>query len=296
VPPTSASIAVAGTAQLTATVLPANASNKNVTWTTSNAAVASVSTTGLVTGIAAGTATITVTTVNGAKTATCVVTVTGGSTSCAFGAPLATALPTLAKSYNYVYVLGTGPSFANVSNFTINWDLANKGLWQFSMNTKDGKPNWYVDLRSYATQTFTSVQPAITFTGTGFPGLDGSYYAAIDNGNFVLVSKTGGFTIYFSTSATAPVCTKSAREDMLAENSDILFPNPFTNTLTLKVNNAKDIKSVKIVNQLGTVVKLIDVNQLRNNQIEIGTGLPAGIYFIQVNDKETTKTYKVVRR
>jgi hypothetical protein len=296
VAPTTASIASAGTVQLTATISPTNASNKNVTWTTNNSAVATVSTTGLVTGVAAGNATITVTTVDGNKTATFAVTVTGTPTSCTFGTPLATALPTLAKSYNYIYVLGTGPSFANVSNFTINWDLANKGLWQFSMNTKDGKPNWYTDLRSYATQTFASVQPAITLTGTGFTGLDGSYYATIDNGNFVLVSKTGGFTIYFSTSATAPVCTKSAREEKVAENSAVLYPNPFTNILILKVSNAEEVKSITVINQLGSVVKPIDVNQFRNNQIEIGAGLPAGIYFIRVNGKETTKTYKVVRR
>jgi endoglucanase len=297
VTPTTTSIAPAGTAQLTATVLPTNATNKAVTWTTSNTAIATVSATGLVTGVAAGSATVTVITVDGAKTATCLVTVTGGSPSCAFGAPLATALPTLAKSYNYVYVLGTGPSLANVSNFTINWDLPNKGLWQFSMNTKDGKPNWYTDLRSYATQTFASVQPAITFTGSGFPGLDGSYYAAIDNGNFVLAEKSGAYTIYFSNSATAPVCTKSGRDDMLAEqNSVTLYPNPFTNTLTLKVNNAEEVKSIKVVNQLGSIVKLIDVNQFRNNQIELGAGLPAGIYFIQVNDKESIKTFKAIKR
>ena len=69
--------------QLTATVLPENAGNKNVTWSTSNAQVATVSD-GYVTGVAAGNATITVTTQDGSKTATCAVTVVasgGGSGS-----------------------------------------------------------------------------------------------------------------------------------------------------------------------------------------------------------------------
>ncbi len=80
--PTSASVAVNGTTQLTATVAPANASNQSVTWSTSNSTIATVSATGLVTGKAAGTATITVTTVDGGKTATSSITVTpavGGS-------------------------------------------------------------------------------------------------------------------------------------------------------------------------------------------------------------------------
>ena len=63
-------------AGLTATVAPANATNKNVTWSSSNGAVATVDSEGKVTANAAGTATITVTTEDGNKTATCKVTVT----------------------------------------------------------------------------------------------------------------------------------------------------------------------------------------------------------------------------
>ena len=61
------------TEQLTATITPADAVNKNVTWTSSNPAVATVSSTGLVTAVAKGTATITVTTEDGGYTATCTV-------------------------------------------------------------------------------------------------------------------------------------------------------------------------------------------------------------------------------
>ncbi len=69
----SVNLEVNGTEQLTATVQPANADNKNVSWTSSNTAVATVSDNGLVTAIGAGTATITVTTEDGGKTTTCTV-------------------------------------------------------------------------------------------------------------------------------------------------------------------------------------------------------------------------------
>jgi len=72
---TRLSITMGSSETLTATVAPANASDKSVTWTTSNAAVATV-TDGIVTGVAPGTATITVTTTDGELTATCTVTVT----------------------------------------------------------------------------------------------------------------------------------------------------------------------------------------------------------------------------
>lgn len=74
--PTTASIAVAATRQLTATVAPADAANKAVTWSSSDDTKATVNSSGLVTGVTAGSATITATTVDGGKTATCAVTVT----------------------------------------------------------------------------------------------------------------------------------------------------------------------------------------------------------------------------
>ena len=69
------SLAIDASAQLVATVLPADAANKSVSWSSSNAAVATVNANGNVKAVAAGTATITVTTTDGAKTATCAVTV-----------------------------------------------------------------------------------------------------------------------------------------------------------------------------------------------------------------------------
>lgn len=76
VSPTSAKLTSVGdTQQLTPTVLPPNATNKAVTYSTSADGVATVSPTGLITAVANGTADITVTTADGAKTAKCAVTV-----------------------------------------------------------------------------------------------------------------------------------------------------------------------------------------------------------------------------
>ena len=68
-------IIVGETMTLTATVSPANATNKDVVWTTSDASVATVSSDGVVTGFGLGKAVITVTTVDGDKKASCTVTV-----------------------------------------------------------------------------------------------------------------------------------------------------------------------------------------------------------------------------
>ena len=87
--PTSSSVAVRGvslnksalslevgeTEQLTATVVPANAKNKALSWESDNTVVATVAADGTVSAIAAGTAKITVTTAEGGFQAFCQVTV-----------------------------------------------------------------------------------------------------------------------------------------------------------------------------------------------------------------------------
>ena len=72
---TSLTLTEKETATLTATVEPTDATNQNVTWSSSAPGVATVDADGKVTAVGAGTATITVTTEDGDKTATCTVTV-----------------------------------------------------------------------------------------------------------------------------------------------------------------------------------------------------------------------------
>lgn len=83
VPPTSVSITncpatdinIGATVDLQEEVLPSNATNKNVSWSTSSASIATVGSSGLLTAVAEGTATITVTTEEGSLENTCAITV-----------------------------------------------------------------------------------------------------------------------------------------------------------------------------------------------------------------------------
>jgi uncharacterized protein YjdB len=77
--PATANVEVGKTTTLTATVAPADATNKAVTYASSDDAIATVDSNGVVTGVAAGTADITVTTADGAKAAKSTVTVTAAS-------------------------------------------------------------------------------------------------------------------------------------------------------------------------------------------------------------------------
>lgn len=76
VAPATASIAVGATQQLTPTILPADASDKTGTWSSSATGKATVNQSGLVTGVSAGSAIITFTSNDGAKTSTSAFTIT----------------------------------------------------------------------------------------------------------------------------------------------------------------------------------------------------------------------------
>jgi C1A family cysteine protease/uncharacterized protein YjdB len=140
-----------GTQQtLTATVAPSNATNKNVTWTSSNTAVASVAS-GVVTANAAGTAVITVTTVDGAKTATCTVTVTN-----------ATGLTSIDEGFDSV----VGTSSSITSGIPAGWTFTS-GLGVYTTTSNYGKLAPSIKFQAtghqIVTPTFTLSAPA-TFT------------------------------------------------------------------------------------------------------------------------------------
>jgi uncharacterized protein YjdB len=117
--PTTASLAVGATQQLTASVAPSNATNKTVSYSSSNSAVATVNSAGLVTALTAGTATITVTTQDGAKTDTSAVTVVVPVT----GVTLTPTTASLAVGATQQLTASVAPS--NATNKAVSYSSSN---------------------------------------------------------------------------------------------------------------------------------------------------------------------------
>ena len=123
VSPTTATVGIGSTQQLTATITPSSAINQNVSWSSSNTAVATVSSTGLVTGIALGTATITVTTTDGGKTATSAITV---STIPVTGVSVSPTTATIATGATQQLTATIAPT--NASNKNLTWTSSNTAV------------------------------------------------------------------------------------------------------------------------------------------------------------------------
>ena len=142
----STGLIVNGTETLAASVTPDNATNKNVTWSSSNSAVATVSASGEVKGISAGSATITVTTVDGSKTAACAVTVSAGLSGTVTPSNLADSLATLpVGSYNITLSVSSESEFSMISmalkgasNKSVGLDLSGSTVTIIGQNAFSG--------------------------------------------------------------------------------------------------------------------------------------------------------------
>lgn len=116
---TSETITIGGSEALTATVSPWNATNRNVTWTSSNTSVATVNSSGRVEAVAEGNTTITVTTSDGGFTATCAITVTasgGGGGSGESGTAVYTVASKTSVTPSGDIPTGSSATFENDSN------------------------------------------------------------------------------------------------------------------------------------------------------------------------------------
>ncbi|MCF0053448.1 Ig-like domain-containing protein [Dyadobacter sp. LJ53] len=126
--PSTASVGVGDTTRLSATVLPAIATNQKVTWSSSNTSIVSVDGSGLVRGMSPGTATITATTNEGQKTASS--TVTAGNIAVS-GVTIAA---TASVGVNNSVTLVASVEPVNATNKTLTWSTSDAGIVSVSQS------------------------------------------------------------------------------------------------------------------------------------------------------------------
>ena len=213
--PNTLTFNVGGEETLTATVAPTNATNKNVTWSSSNSAVATVDQNGNVEAVGAGTANITVTTQDGNKTATCTVTVT-------------------ARTYN----ISAAPGRLDFGSVNVGYETAPAAQTVTITNTGNqsvtlSQPT--AENYEIGTLTNTTLTPgaAATFTVQPKTGLGVGTYSetiTVSGSNGASASLTASFTVN-----AIPVISVT-----LSQTQASLYYNRTPNTLTLTATVAPD--------------------------------------------------------
>ncbi len=206
---TSTSLPLGRTEQLAATIAPANATNKTVTWTSSSANATVTPTGGLVTAISFGSATITATSVDGSFTAACVVTVVPVPVT---SVSLNKTSTTLVAGVSEVLVATINPSDA--ANKAVTWTSSNESIAYVSsgqvmglaagsatvtVKTVDGAftAACLVTVTGALPHTLAEVQPALMVLQAGLTAAAATTNTGAAAYNMVSMTPTITMTCYF---------------------------------------------------------------------------------------------------
>jgi hypothetical protein len=90
------------------------------------------------------------------------------------------------------------------------------------------------------------------------------------------------------------VISKTIAEEAIADNFEIkAFPNPFASNFTLLLSNESLESNISIFDMTG---KLVQSFKTTENEINVGENLTAGVYLVNITQKQETKNIRVVKQ
>jgi hypothetical protein len=103
-------------------------------------------------------------------------------------------------------------------------------------------------------------------------------------------SFTGGGTTIRNADANANVPSAS----MMRDTNIQIYPNPTSASFNLKVETPQKVKAaIRILDVQGRLISTMNIKS--NELIQFGSELRSGIYFVELVEKETIKTIRVVK-
>ncbi|WP_298516338.1 chondroitinase-B domain-containing protein [uncultured Kordia sp.] len=314
VSPENGVLAIGNTVQLTAIILPSDATNIQVTWASDNESIATVDGNGLVTAESDGNAIITVTTVDGLFTDTANIEVLPPLTApdCVMGTNLS--LSSSVVSY-------TAQQAANPATNVIDGDAGNRwSAENFPQSMViDLGAGFYVNevnLYPYQNRDYQyRIEGSETSATSGFVTLvdreanTTSGSVINDTFNFEIVRYIR-LTITGAATYTGPWVSISDLEIICAganlsvgENDlDLgikMYPNPFENEITINIpsNKVETIAKIRLVDAMGKVI-VENENSAQIMSLKFRDSLSGGLYFIQILDvnNRVLDTRKVIKK
>lgn len=81
---------------------------------------------------------------------------------------------------------------------------------------------------------------------------------------------------------------------VLDEKALELYPNPFSSTIHLKIDDPNEIDGIKVFDMMGRQVEAIGHSAI-NSSVALGSSLNPNMYLVKVYGADWTKTFKVVK-
>ena len=88
--------------------------------------------------------------------------------------------------------------------------------------------------------------------------------------------------------------TTTASTSGLSDSAIKLYPNPFTSTINLSVDNPEKIMHISIFDMMGRQVEFIGHSAI-NSSVALGSFLKPNMYIVKVYGTDWTKSFKVVK-
>lgn len=78
------------------------------------------------------------------------------------------------------------------------------------------------------------------------------------------------------------------------ENAIEIYPNPFTSTIRLNINYPEQVNHIMIFDSIGRAVETVGHSAVKN-QLDLGSSLKPDMYIVQVNERNWTRSFKVIK-
>ena len=279
--PTSALMAIDGTKQLTATVIPSFVTNKQVSWSSSNPSVATIDSKGVVWAVGEGTATITVRTEQSNYSAICEITVT------TYGGHLV--IPAKIEAENFSDMYGVETEATSDTGGGLNITNINQGDWMDYEIHVPETGTYAIDLRLASQNTGRKLFLMIesdTLATINVPKTGGwqtwqtvSTDIYLNEGNQILRILVGKSVGYNSNINWFEIKKKSVNVKVSAVKNLKMFPNPLKvgEPLIIEFDGSDQDYSLEIYDVEGRLLQHIE--KYNNNLISFDK---KGVYVVSI--------------